>query len=237
MEENLFLIPNIRNKDVYIPLKKNRKWIRRFGDVAIYLKNEEGEGVFSFAKIVDSIIHKSSQIEAEKSTELIKRNYFQLQILPMMSSRAPIIDITILRHFPSWNKPDFQKPFKPYKLYWASWLSWELDYLEYRFPYDFCPTCGPGFFSNKYWRFYIHILREQSVNYYQNSKLPNEKRRCEHCGYSVHVPYFLEIHDTAVIDFESDYKPVNIKDFIVLCPNCHRKEHLTLRDERVFYRK
>jgi predicted HNH restriction endonuclease len=102
--------------------------------------------------------------------------------------------------------------------------------LHHRFSYDFCPSLGPSFFSDRYLGFYIHILREQSINYFWNKKLPKENSQCAACGLKSDYPYFLEIHDTVKIDFDSEYKPVNIKDFIVLCPSCHKKEHLELRD-------
>jgi hypothetical protein len=145
----------------------------------------------------------------------------------------PTINIRHLRHFPSYNSKQYQKPLSPFVLYWAGAMHWELSFLQYRFSYDFFPSSGPAFFvSDRYWGFYIHVLREQWINYFWNKKLPKENSQCAACGLKSDYPYFLKIHDNVKIDFDSEYKPVNIKDFIVLCPNCHKKEHLDLRDKK-----
>ena len=194
--------------------------------VAIYAKTEEYEGIFSFATFLKSNTYKTSVIEDNKTQLFLNRNFFQIPVEPDGSSTVPRIDIRYLKHFPSYNSKVFQRPYKPFVLYWAGLLAWEYEYLRYRFSYDFCPSCGPAIFPDRYWEHYIHVLREQCINYFWNNKLPKEKGKCENCGEKYHQPYFLEIHDTVEIDFDLDFKPVSIRDFIVLCPSCHKKEHL-----------
>ena len=196
--------------------------------VAIYAKNEEMEGIFSFVTIKEARTYKTSEIEDNKNQHFLNRNFFQIPIQTGGYSTVPKIDIRYLKHFPSYNSKVFQKPYKPFTLYWAGLLAWEYEYLKYRFSYDFTPSSGPAIFPDRYWKHYIHVLREQSINYFWNNKLPKEKHACESCGENYHHPYFLEIHDTVEINFEQDFKPVSIHDFVVLCPSCHKKEHLKI---------
>jgi len=44
----------------------------------------------------------------------------------------------------------------------------------------------------------------------------------------------MEIHDTTFIDFENTYVPININNFIVVCPNCHKELHFKIKKENLF---
>jgi len=233
LPEKCNLYPNKKKFNFnYLSVKKSLVYSLHFGKVAIYDKNEHGEGIFGFGEIMHNKAEKSSQLDPYKKINFLERNYFQVKVRIHSYGIEPFIDIRHLRFFPSFNSKSFQKPLNPYVFYQASGLHWEYNYLHYRFSYDFCPSLGPGYFGDRYWAFYIHVLREQWVNYFWNKKLPKENNRCASCGLKSDYPYFLEIHDTVKIDFDSEYKPVNIKDFIVLCPSCHKKEHLALRDKK-----
>lgn len=212
----------------YLPVKRKASHMQ-LRDVALYIKNDDSEGIFGFAKILEDKTLKSSEIKVKKKINFINRNFFQLPVKFTICSSEPLIEIRHLRHFPSYNSSLFQKPFNPFVLYWSGALHWEYSYLQHRFSYDFCPETGPNFFPDRYWKHYIHFLREQHINYFWNKKLPKEKQKCEICGEKLHSAYFLEIHDTTEIDFNGDFKPIKIEDFIVLCPSCHKKEHLKLK--------
>ncbi len=219
LENNKCLIPNKDNFDMnYLSVKRKASYMQ-LRDVALYIKNDEGEGIFGFAKILKDKTFKSSEIDAQKNIIFLKRDFFQLPVKFTAYSRVPLIDIRHLRHFPSYNSRFFQKPFNPFVLYRSGGLHWVYNYLQHRFSYDFFPTTGPNFFPDKYWKYYIHFLREQHISYYWHKKLPKERQKCKNCGKKLHLDYFLEIHDTTEIDFDGDFKPVKIESFIVLC--CH----------------
>lgn len=230
LPEKCNLYPNKAKFDFnYLSVKKSPVYSYRRGEVAIYAKNKHGEGIFTFGEILNEKAFKSSQLDPDKKTKFINRNYFQVNV-KLYQSIEPVIYLRHLRHFPSFNSKSFDKPLNPYVLYWAGMLHWEWDYIKKRFPFNFPYGIEPT--SDRYLRFYIHILREKSINYFWNKKLPKENNQCASCVLKSDYPYFLEIHDTFKIDFDSEYKPVNIKDFIVLCPNCHKMEHLELRDKK-----
>lgn len=231
LPNNCSLIPNKQKYNLeYLSVKKSPVYSLHFGEVAIYAKNKHGEGIVGFGEILNEKTFKSSQLDPDKKNKYIDRNFFQVNVRLYHQSTEPIIYLRHLKQFPSFNSKTFDKPFNPYVLYWAGMLHWEWDYIKKRFPYNFPYGIEPT--SDRYLRFYIHILREKSINYFWNKKLPKENNQCAACGLKSDYPYFLEIHDTVKIDFDSDYKPVNIKDFIVLCPSCHKKEHLELRDKK-----
>lgn len=233
LPENYSLFPNEQKINLeYLSVKTYSTYLVPLGNVAIYAKNNEGEGIFGFATILSEKTMKSSQIDPDKNINFINRNNFQIKIRYISLSVHPLIDIRHLRFFPSFHSNFFQKPYNPYVLYRAGALHWEYSYLEHRFSYNFCENVGPPYFGDRYWGFYIHILREQQINYFWNKKLPKKNNHCNTCGVKSDYPYFLEIHDTVKMDFDSEYQPINIKDFIVLCPTCHKKKHLELRDNR-----
>lgn len=226
--------PNKKKFDFnFLSVKKSPVYSLHFGKVAIYAKNKHGEGIFGFGEIMHDKAEKSSQLDPKKNIKFLNRNYFQVKVRLFSYGVEPTIDIRHLMHFPSYNSKQFDKPLNPFVLNWAGAMHWELSFLQYRFSYDFNPSSGPAFsVSDKHWTFYIHFLREQWINYYWNNKLPKENGKCASCGLKSDYPYFLEIHDTVKIDFDSEFIPVNIKDFTVLCPSCHKKEHLELRDKK-----
>jgi hypothetical protein len=47
-------------------VKKSSAYLSHLGSVAIYLKNNEGEGIFGFGKIMSEKTMKSSQIDSDK---------------------------------------------------------------------------------------------------------------------------------------------------------------------------
>ena len=233
LPDNYSLIPNDEKFDLnYLSVKNMPSYIYRTGDIAIYGKNENGEGIFGFGEIMGEKAVKTSLIDPEKKNKFFKRNYFQIEVKLGSLSTEPFIYIRYLRHSPSFNSKSFQLPYNPFVLYWAGGIHWEYKYPRYIFSYDFSLSSDSIILSDRHWRFYIHILREKSINHFWNNKLPKEKNHCNACGLKSDYPYFLEIHDTAKIDFDADFKPVSIKDFIVLCPNCHKKEHLQMRDNK-----
>ncbi|MDX9883728.1 MAG: hypothetical protein RBS73_16825 [Prolixibacteraceae bacterium] len=231
LPEKCTLLPNKEKFDLdFLSVKKLPLYSFPLGKVAIYAKNKKGEGIFGFGEILNVKPFKSSHLDPEQKIKFINRSYFQVKIRYRDKSCWPLINIRHLKHFPSFNSKQYKKPFNPFVLYWAGAMHWELSFLQYRFSHDFNSGSGLGFFlSDRYWRFYIHILREQWINYFWNKRLPKENSRCTACGLKSDYPYFLEIHDTVKIDFDDDYRPVDSKNFIVLCPNCHKKEHLQMR--------
>jgi hypothetical protein len=115
--------------------------------VAIYAKNGEMEGIFSFVTIKEARTYKTSEIEDNKNQHFLNRNFFQIPIQTGGYSTVPKIDIRYLKHFPSYNSKVFQRPYKPFTLYWSGLLAWEYEYLKYRFSYDFTLQADRLFFQ------------------------------------------------------------------------------------------
>jgi hypothetical protein len=219
--------PLIPNKDKinlnYIPVKKDISPMIR--SLSIYMKSENGEGIYGLGNIISENVIKTSEIKLSKEFKFVNRNFYQINIHLDYAGRFPFIDIYYLRHFPSYNAKWFQKPYNEYKLYWAYKLNEDIKYIWSTFWYDF----EDMYFSKKHWKYYIHYLREKSIENYWNKKLPMQQKKCSVCTLEYEEPYYLEIHDTKEIKFNNDYVPVDINDFIVVCPNCHKELHMKLR--------
>lgn len=211
---------------VFVPLKKKR--VPMMKSISIYRKAEHGEGIFGLGYIVSKDLQKSSEISGAENAGIINRNYFQLKIhLNYYSVYEPYVYIQYLRHFPSYNHRWTNKPCYPYTLYWEAGINAEIEDIFSKFWYEI-----EGIYKDANWKYYIHLLREEAINKYWNDKLPRETGKCKLCGRKYDEPYFLEIHDTVNIDFEGAYVPVHIKDFIVLCPNCHKEQHFKMRKKK-----
>ncbi len=208
----------------YLSVKKFPIGVRPLEEVAIYGKTNRGEGILGLFEVMEKPT-TSSDIDPEKKIEFLYRSYFQVKVRTYHLSLIPLIELRHLRHFPSYNRSAYHRKFNTYMLYESDGLQWEYRLIKYRYPFDFCMSIGPPFFGDRYWRKFIHHIREKSIDYSWHKVLPQQKGECAGCGVKSQVPYFLEIHDTVKIDFDVEYKPIQMEDFIVLCPNCHKKEH------------
>ncbi|MCK9270874.1 MAG: hypothetical protein RBR47_06240 [Bacteroidales bacterium] len=220
LENGRSLIPNDEMFCLdFLSVKK--KWYSRFfEEVAIYGKNESGEGIFGFGKIMGEGYLKSSIVDPKKQLRFYDRTYFQMPIHLYTKSRFPLIPIRYLRHFPTYNCSHFQKPFNPYVLYFSSIV---YDYKDFQKTYPFWSIWYSD--EGKYWRLFVHFLRERSVDFIYKRRLLKNIRGCQRCGWRNHSPYFLEIHDTHEINFDAEFHPLNNDDLSVLCPSCHKTMH------------
>ena len=215
---NLFKWRNESN--VYIPVKKDNPPM--FRDISIYIKNENGEGLFGLGKIISNEIYKSSEIPLNKNIDFLVRSFFQVKIHLDYLGMFPLVDYRIMKQFPAYHHKWFQKPLNPYKLYWDYSLSNDINFIFDTFYYEIDTAFS---IDMNHWKYYIHFLREKYARNYWKYKLPKEKGRCIECGFKNEIPYFLEIHDTTEVDFYKNYIPISMDKFVVLCPNCHKLIH------------
>ena len=227
LNDGLNLIKWFYNKkNKYIPVKNPRPPM--FRNISIYIKNENGEGIFGLGKIISDEIYKSSEIPLNKNIDFFDRSFFQAKIHLDYLSREPLIDNRIMKQFPAYHHKWFQKPLHPYKLYWDYRLSDDINFIFDAFGYEI----EISNMNMNEWKYYIHILREKHTRYSWKYKLPKEKGQCINCGLKNETPCFLEIHDTTEVDFYTDYMPMSIDKFIVLCPNCHKLLHAKIKNNR-----
>lgn len=213
---------------IFISVKKITPYLRGGETIGLYLKTKYHEGLVGQGTIVDGKTYKTSELDLHENDMVINRNFYQVEIRThTMAFMGVKIPIHILRQFPAYNSKSFQKPYNFYTLYWASSLSWEISHIETKFDYFFHRfNCNE--LDDINWQRNLHILREKDVPYRWHLYLPKKTRCCEKCGFQSYTPYLLEIHDTTVIDYSKTYSPIREEDFIILCPTCHKQEHLDM---------
>ena len=204
----------------YISVKKNT--IPFGNDISIYMKNEYGEGIFAFGHISSDIVYKSTELPVQEREKLLNRSYFQIKIKLEYAGRYPLVDIKYLKHFPSYNRNWCQEPKNLFKLYWDAGVTKDIKNIHDKYYDNFLH-------SNKYddnmWRYIIHISRENLIKYSKKARNMLINNTCTVCKISSNNENFLEIHDNYDIDFNGEYRHIDINDFIILCPNCHKILH------------
>ena len=209
----------------YFPVKKKTGLM--FRPISFYKKIGNEEGICAMGNIIEGAALKSSKISLPlpKGIEIYNRSYFQVKVeLVSYSPRGLLIENRILKQFPSYNSKTFKKPLNPYTVYFDAGLSNSIFHVWQYFHYGFS-----GDITKRLWKYYIHLLRESRAKYRWKYKLPMQHKKCNSCGFKSEIPFFLEIHDTAEIDFEKEYIPIAENNFIVLCPNCHKLAHQDIK--------
>jgi hypothetical protein len=224
LKDNFSLNPWV-NGYRYYPVKK--KYTPMFNPITLYRRYNDTEGICGLGDIIEYESLKSSEITLIEGLKLFDKSYFQIKIkLNCYTPEGLFIDREILKQFPSYNRKSFEKPLNPYTLYFDGGLNYSINYIYKNFHYDFFSIID---INKNLWRYYIHLLREKAVANYWRNRLPMKYKKCIQCGLKSEVPYFLEIHDNVAVDFAGEYIPVNINDFIVLCPNCHKSIHQKMK--------
>ena len=223
-----FLHYGIQKKLNYFPVK-NIENLKANTEVFLYIKNDRGNGIFAIGRTLADKTYKSTEIPEEERVNLLNEECIQIKVDIHTCNVIPIIEEKYLRQFPSLNDKhiDISMPLSLFTLYNAENFAWEYNFLQYRFSRIF--NKGEQYYQDFFWMFGIHLLREQKIEYHWNKDLPHERKKCSECGLESKESYFLEIHDCHKINFNDNFKPVNIKDFHVLCPNCHKKRHNRMR--------
>ena len=220
LPDNFKIIDHLVRYHVYISVKKKQELISN--EISIYSRNDDGEGIFALGSILSDKIYKTSELSISEKAELYDRSFFQIKTQLFRGSRFPLVDIKYLRQFPSYNKKWCQKPKNPYTLYWDAGLTTDINYIYETYGHLFFPN------DNK-WRYYIHILRERSINDFKNVRKILKNNKCFNCGILPQCDNFLEIHDTKIINFDNEYIASKKDDYIALCPNCHKILHENIK--------
>jgi len=211
----------------YFPVKK--KYTTMFSPITLYRKYKDTEGICGLGNIIEYEALKSTEIKLSKDTKIYDRSYFQIKIKTnYYTPEGLFIDKEILRQFPAFNRKTFEKPLNPYTLYFDAGLNYSVNYIYHNFHYDFFSVTD---IDNNLWKYYIHLLREMEIRHYWRRILFKKHKECFNCGFKSEIKYFFELHDNIVVDFNREYIPVNINDFIVLCPNCHKLIHHKMKNE------
>lgn len=81
----------------------------------------------------------------------------------------------------------------------------------------------------EYNNLYIHLQREE-IDHRVYKKLAKGIVKCSKCE-TCHIEFmpfrlrFFEFHETDTPSISNKYQKRNFKNFLPLCPSCHRKEH------------
>jgi hypothetical protein len=213
------------NSGHYLPVKKQCE--TKICSISRYSCNEYGEGVFGWGTILSKKSVKSSELKVDDN-ELMNRNYYQVKVHLDMFNSFPLVDIYYLRHFPAYNQKSFEKPYNPYTLNFCCNLNEDINFIT-KHSRDFSPMAKSK--EKSLWK-YIHLLRDRYIPYNWDRAIASKIiKKCRICGKEHRETKFFEFHDPEEVDFDKEYKPVDGKDSIVVCPNCHKELHLRMRNE------
>jgi hypothetical protein len=223
------LVPNEQGINInYCSLKKKYDGILSFSDeIAIYESlNDCEEGIYTIGNIKG--LYKSSEILHNKNINFLNRNYFQLKIEYLFYNYYPLVNLKYLKQFPSYNRPWSYKPYNPYKLYWDGGIIKSINDISKSFSIDYKNIQES---TTAQWKYYIHKLREIEINSFFWWKLLSINDCCKLCGKKIINIQDFNIHDNTKIDFNLPYEPVITLNCVLLCHECHKKEHQKLNNE------
>lgn len=215
--------------DSFLPVKvKKKPYLRAGMEIAIYRDNGSTAGIIAMAYVASDVLVKPSELTKDERQKLYNTSLFQIRINMKQYGVNPFIYKRQLFHFPSLNDKEIIRPWNEEVLYWGGLLCNEIDFLYHRFPespmqFLFEP-------DDHYWKLKIHILRESALHTRFYRMTAAKASKCSLCSFpSPNLGNYFELHETVMIDFDKPFEKIDPKNFIVVCPNCHKIEHQKIR--------
>jgi len=227
LKDNISLNTHWNNGIKYFPVKK--KYTPMFSPITLWRKYKDTEGICGLGEIIEYEAIKSTEIKLNENTRIYDKSYFQIKIKTnTYTPEGLFIDKEILKQFPAYNRKCFDMPLNPYTLYFDGGLNYSVNYIYHNYHSDFFSI---SYIDKNLWKYFIHILREREIRNYWKRILLKKYKECFYCGFKSEVKNFFELHDNVIVDFDKDFVPVNLNDFSVLCPNCHKLIHHKMKNE------
>ncbi len=128
------------------------------------------------------------------------------------------------------NKTDLTKPDHLYRV-WN--LGLQLSFIRYKRDRHW-NTEGNSSLTDGHYRLWFHELRENVFKITFNTMVSG-KNSCSLCKMKyepneVLCNDFLEFHERLDIDFDENYRRISKGNFMIVCPNCHKKEHEKIKN-------
>lgn len=218
----------------FIAIKKS-VYICQGDEIFVFRETDDFAGLIGVAEVTGSPI-KVSDIAKEEQHKIYDRSLMQIPVRFKTISSKSIIDKKILYHLPGLNHTEKIRPYNPNTLYWCS-IPKEIDYLLKNNWWYFTHLAYP---TDNHWLYWLHIIREKrfsSWTFNDYRKHITGKKKCEICGmkskpFKEFYHDFFELHETTKIDTDDEYNAIKPENFIVVCPNCHKKEHSKIKNNK-----
>jgi hypothetical protein len=222
-----------------IPVK-NFTWDYLYFDPSIYIYQNVNQQLCKLTSgIITQPFEKSFSPQAESEVNKGKRKLsVQFPLCYDCTTMEYTFNKRFLFQFPSLNTPHKIRLTKYDMLYKTRNLRRELDFLYNNYIELLFIESGMYIDLSPFYRFVIHRMRELFHTY---PIFPGQIRKhfpcndsCSLCGFK-HTPFygsgrsFFELHETLLICLNEDYKKIELKNFIIVCPNCHKIEHEKLK--------
>ncbi len=211
-------------------------------DVVVWSNQKSNKGIIGYGTIITEVL-KPTQIA--KGAKIYDRNNFQIGVhLKRYGSvrldehhAAPLLPASIAYQLPSFNEWGQSLIIANSLNYFSGPTLKELEVILHDYYYLF--NWYRGYTNPKNYQFIVHWLREKYLarNYYKKyqKKLDNSPLVCAYCHTDFgkqfgkeHASRILELHE--VIDSTSStYVKINVNNFRIICPNCHKLEHIKMR--------
>lgn len=186
-------------------------------------------GIIGFCHVAGALT-KTSDIPREERKYIYDRSMLQLPVHKIRCSiEKNIMDEELLYALPCMNEHRICRVYNECKLIDVPFqllLSLK-DHSEFWYVWN-AQRCKQEI--KEYKDLFIHLQREQ-IDFKRYMNLTKGVVKCQYCETKYHEfkpyrPRFFELHETEMFPLNGNkYQKINYRKFVVLCPNCHRKEH------------
>ena len=214
---------SFHSKTFYIATKNSKYFSSPDSIVYFYSEKDGREGIVGYGKPLEWPV-MSHKVPVEYQKSLYAKDLLQFPIHFNEISHNIYFEKKYLLQLPGMNVYGKIDLAIPDYLYNTLNLEYEMDYII-----KSSRSCfGPEITDSNY-RLWFHLLRERRKKYGYRRILKGRKF-CSLCKMK-YEPYdelrsdFFELHENVEIDFNEKFRKILMGNFIVLCPNCHKKEH------------
>lgn len=164
------------------------------------------------------------------------RNYLQVPVNLTHVSTIGIFPANFLYLIPSMNEKTTIRAYHTKKIYWCNSLGYWINKLIHDYWWYFTYLADPGENEFRYW---LHEMREdyfKFILYNRYEKIVSRSNYCTLCGIGPNLfksfrANFLQLHEKVYEEDMQKYRKYNEDNFLIVCPNCHAKEHLKIKNQ------
>jgi hypothetical protein len=212
----------------YIATSKHPGHFDRCTTLHFYENKNGREGIFARGIMLD-FPTMSKHVPSVYQKQLYAKELKQFPLHFTRISSEIYIDKEYLFQFPAMHMYSKTVLAKPDCLYFVFDLEYQLNFIKYKYHQYSTPAKDNYSITDGHYRLWFHELREYLFkrNYRHFAKIKNSCLMCR-MKYEPHDESgngFFEPHEKVDIDFNQKYRRISKGNFIIVCPNCHKKEH------------
>lgn len=215
---------------LYIATSRNLSSYHPNTTVHFYTNTDGKEGITAAGIMLDFPI-MSKYVPSVYQKDLYARELKQILFHFTRVSPEIYFDKKYLFQLPAMNMHGKTDLAKPDYLYHVFDMDSQLNFIKQKYYqyHHYSNTERSSGLTDGHYRLWFHQLRENVI------KIPFSymiigKNSCSLCKMK-YEPYevlgndFFELHEKLDIDFNEKYRRIYRGNFIIVCPNCHKKEH------------